>query len=210
MKKIISFIFLSYVLSPALLAQTKLNPKAAPQKINGIKINILSPAYNAITLSYQHLLYPYHSFQFTFTHLEFAAHKSLVFSSNESRLVGQNYTLDYRYNLTGYGINGTYIGAYSRLMNYERNSNERAVLTQHIMSSLGFGFVVGKQFLFKNTILLDTWFGLGNQINLKSETIKNGLKVSSTEDEDYTGKGISNSYIFGSTVRAGISVGFAF
>lgn len=140
---------------------------------------------------------------------------------------GTTITPEYRFVLNGRGFSGIYIAPFARYMYYEYR---RDVTTQidtgsygyypnynttirsftfknselYTYHSLGLGVIAGKQFVFKNRVLVDIFGGPVYSILLASNR-----SINRTGDV-VIGSGIPNTYIRGYGIRAGFSVGFLF
>jgi Protein of unknown function (DUF3575) len=142
----------------------------------------------------------------------------------ESQLTkGVTVVPEYRFVLNGRGLSGVYIAPFLRYMYFEF---ERDVLTRmytqsgppfynniysdmrntelYTYHSLGFGVIVGKQFIFKNRVVFDLFGGPVYSLLLASNK-----SIDQTGDV-VIGSGIPNTFIRGYGVRGGLTVGFLF
>lgn len=197
-------------------------------KRNALKVNLLSPLFNTINVSYQRVLTPERSLQLGISYMDFDDFKNIDNNVNyygddiQNNVKGVNMTLDYKVNFTGYGLNGFYAGPFLRYMNYERNferfynGSASTYFTEKArFQSAGVGFLFGKQFMFKNTITLDLFAGPVYQILISEKRTNNISSGSYTGNHNlspdyYLGNSISNLYIKGYSLRAGFNLGIAF
>lgn len=130
---------------------------------------------------------------------------------------------EYRFVLNGRGLSGIYIAPFARFMYYEysRDLMTRVTTTSttpfysvntvdkrtpefYTYYSAGLGVVIGKQFIFRNRVVLDLFGG-----PVYTTLLASNQSVTKTSDV-LIGSGIPNTYIRGYGVRAGLSVGFLF
>jgi hypothetical protein len=188
-------------------------PKYPPIKENGLKLNILSPVYNNLSLSYQHLVTPFKSFQITAAYMDF---NDYVNEGNDDlRVQGFSLTPEFRINFNGYGLNGFYAGPFLRYMDYQKIYNNTSYLIEDSkFKSIGLGFNIGHQFIIKNTVLIDLFAGPVYQVLVEENINRNYLSTwpntFTSNDESYLAASIPNRYIRGYGIRAGITIGVAF
>ena len=146
-----------------------------------------------------------------------------IYEDVESQVTrGATVTPEYRFVLNGKGFSGVYIAPFARYMyyEYERNVTTRIDTGSYYYSSvnsftfkdtelyayhsLGLGVIVGKQFVFKNRVLLDFFGGPVYTVLLASNK-----SINKTGDV-VIGTGIPNTYVRGYGIRAGFSLGFLF
>lgn len=209
----------------ALYAQENSEPLI---KHNAIKVNLLSPIFNTVNLSYQRILTPERSMQFGISYMDFDDFRNIddnyTFYGDviQNNVKGVNLILDYKVNFSGYGLNGFYAGPFLRYMIYERNferfyngTGPTSYTEKANYQSAGIGFLFGKQYLFKNTITLDLYAGPVYQVLVSEKRTNNLNNGSYTGNRSpgpdyYLGNSISNLYIKGYSLRAGFNIGFAF
>jgi hypothetical protein len=173
-------------------------------KENALKINLLSPAYGNLSVTYQHLINPVKSINITVGYIDFDDYTRFD-AGYKFRMQGFSIIPEYRTNFTGYGLNGTYAAPFLRYMNYQTTDTE--ILSNGTkkeetgsIQSLGIGFVIGRQHIIKNRVLFDYFIGPAYQV-----IIDNVGRGSS----DYL-PSISDRYLSGYSVRAGITIGLAY
>lgn len=182
-----------------------------PLKENTIKVNLLSPIFNTVNVSYQRLLSPERSLQLTFSYMNFNNFQDLFTGNTTTNIKGMNLVTDYKVNFSGYGLNGFYAGPFARYMNYERTYEAGNNFEQANIQSIGFGFLLGKQFLFRNTITLDLFAGPAYQVSVQEKFTTNYPSgFGSVRHTTYMGELISGRYVKGYSMRGGITLGFAF
>ena len=187
----------------------------APLKQQALKANILSPFFNTVNLSYQHLLGPERSLQLGISYMDF---DDFVDSKQEKNIInGVGAIVEYRRNFTGYGLNGFYAGPFLRYLNYSRKYTQEQAGTityeqKGAFQSMGIGFTFGKQFIFKNLLILDVFAGPTYQVLFDKEITRTGRLINGETDlsEALLGNTITGGYLRGYGVRAGINVGIAF
>ncbi len=205
MKKLCFILYLLY----STIVYSQINNEPIRIKKDAFKINILSPAYSNFSFSFQHLFTPYKSFNLTIGYLDFDSRKRL-FSIDNRRVQGFSIIPEFRLNLTGYGLNGFYLGPYLRYINYYpeientiyTNSTKYNYIEKSNLQSLGIGFVIGKQHIIKNRVLFDYFIGPSYQIILRNTSIIHS-------ESDFL-VGISDRYVSGYGIRAGFTVGIAY
>jgi hypothetical protein len=186
-------------------------PKYPPIKENGLKLNILSPIYSNLSLSYQHLITPFKSFQITAAYMDFSDYVNQ--SNNDLRVQGFSITPEFRINFNGYGLNGFYAGPFLRYMDYRKTYNSNYYVEDSKFESLGVGFNIGHQFIIKNTVLVDLFAGPVYQILVQekvNKSIYNTQPYYYGENLEYLAQSIPNRYLKGYGIRAGITIGIAF
>lgn len=196
---------LFFVLTISVSAQQRSEFPALKQ--DAIKINLLSPAYGNLSLTYQHLINPLKSINITIGYMDFDDYTRFDgASSYKFRMQGFSIIPEYRTNFTGYGLNGTYAAPFLRYMNYQTTEdnitlpNGTKVSKSGSIQSLGIGFVIGKQHIIKNRVLFDYFIGPAYQVIL--DNVGRG-------SSDYL-PSISDRYLSGYSVRAGVTVGLAY
>ncbi|MFN5429582.1 MAG: DUF3575 domain-containing protein [Cyclobacteriaceae bacterium] len=158
------------------------------QKENVVKINILSPIVKTFNVQYERKVNATSSFQLGFFYTGY--------SVSETSFSGIGITPEYRFYLSdSEAPQGVYIAPFLRYQNFsltESISNGKATL-----SNFGAGVILGKQWLFKEKIVLDIFIGPGYS--------SGSLKVTSgTSSQFETGA------FDGFGLRAGLCLGFAF
>ena len=154
---------------------------------NAIKINILSPIFKTLNVSYEHKVSETAGLQIGFFYTGA--------STDDTSFKGIGITPEYRFYLSDTeAIEGVYIAPFVRYQNFtltNDNTNDEGTL-----STFGGGLVLGRQWVFKEKITLDTFIGpqyLSGSVDVKSGT--NSFDVSVFD---------------GFGLRAGLTFGFAF
>lgn len=187
--------------------------KYPPIKESGLKINVFSPMYSNFSLSYQHMINPFKSFQVTAAYMDF---NDYVNEGNDDlRVQGFSLTPEYRINFNGYGLNGFYAGPFLRYMDYQKTYNNTSYLIEDSkLKSIGLGFNIGHQFIIKNTVLIDLFAGPVYQVlveeNINRKYISTWPNTFTSNNESYLAASIPNRYVRGYGIRAGITIGVAF
>jgi len=220
MKKYIVILISFVALTNNTWAQRKNN--FPPIRNNAIKINLLSPAYGTLTMGYQHHFTPVKSWQITASIMNYSSSSGFwdayVKSDNsDDRTQGISLNFEYRYNLTGAGVSGSYISPFVRYHQFERkkemlNGNNPPTFDfKSNFQSGGFGIMVGHQYLLKDKFTVDFFAGLTYLIMLdKKLTDKNGSTTSDFDQDNYLGLGINNAYLSGYGIRGGVTFGIAY
>lgn len=206
----------------------------AQEAKHNIKTNLLSPFLNTLNISYEVLKPNDKSIQIGISYMDYNGY----LSSESNYDNGYNYgydenvkgvaaTFEYRILFTEKGFNNTYIAPYFRAMHYQKKATNRSYdyfssqvpfaetntdeLSKY--TSIGVGFVFGRQFVFNNKITLDLFAGPAYQIlvdqyrSLVDRDTKTVLKPS---DNAKLSKFINNRYLDGYGLRAGITLGLLF
>lgn len=203
MKKYLLYILVA--LAIAITSKAQQTNTFAPQKNNALKINLLSPAYGNLSLSYQRLLNPFKSINVVLGYIDFDDYTRFN-TTDKFRLQGASIIIEYRTNLTGYGLNGTYFSPFTRYINYQTTdskilSTTTTELTGNLQSA-GIGFIVGKQYIIKNKVALDLFAGPSYQILLAN------TRPGHTQNDFLPS--ISDRYLAGYGIRAGITMGIIY
>jgi len=199
-----------------LMFRVDAKPKYPPIKENALKLNIFSPIYSNLSLSYQHLINPFKSFQITAAYMDFNDYINRY--DDDLRVQGFSITPEYRMNFNGYGLNGFYAGPFLRYMDYHKTYNSNFSGSIDIedskFKSLGIGFNIGQQFIIKNTVIIDLFAGPVYQVLIQEDI--NKINVTNTpwyytnNSDQYLAGSIPNRYLRGYGIRAGITIGVAF
>lgn len=177
------YIFIALIFFTAL--ETSNSAKAQQ---NVIKINILSPIVKTLNMSYEHATSDESSLQLGFFYTGA--------KSGDVKLSGFGITPEFRYYLSETAApNGVYIAPFLRYQNFDAsNSSANADGT---VSSFGGGLVIGREWIFKEKISLETF--LGPQYMAASAKATEG----NSSDIEVSA---ANGFWF----RFGINFGFAF
>lgn len=187
---------------------------------NGIKLNLLSPIYGNVSLTYQHLLNPYQSLQVNIGYMDFSDF-TLIDPPADFRVQGISIAPEYRRNFTGYGLNGFYLGPFLRYMHYNRYITYQGTHSVTGMrgkfdevtrfNSLGLGLTIGQQYIIKNKVLIDVFIGPVFQFLLSEKKDATPYKDYSTKTGiGYLGTSVPDRYLNGYGIRAGFTIGLAF
>ncbi len=157
------------------------------QKENAIKINILSPIVKTFNVQYERKLNATSSAQLGFFYTGY--------SVSETSFSGFGITPEYRFYLSEVeAIQGVYIAPFLRYQDF--SLTESITSSKATMATFGGGVILGKQWLFKDKIVLDLFFGPSYS--------SGALKITS-------GSATFNTNVFdGFGLRAGVCFGFAF
>ena len=161
---------------------------SAKAQQNVVKINILSPIIKTLNMSYEHAVSDESSFQLGFFYTGA--------KSGDVKLSGFGITPEYRYFLSQTPApNGVYIAPFLRYQSFDAtNSSADAKGT---VSSFGGGLVIGREWIFKKKISLETF--LGPQYMAANAKTQEG---NSNDIEVSAGNGF--------WIRFGVNFGFAF
>jgi hypothetical protein len=202
------------------------------ERMSAVKINILSPFYSTLNLSYQRVINPASSINLTASYMDFDSYGSTynpVDSATNGgsvevasqRTKGFTVMPEYRYTVNGRGLSGIYLAPFLRYAYYEYsqvavmdsvNSSSQfgsVIVTYtkpdfYAYHTVALGCIVGKQILFKNRISVDFFCGPVYSILVASnKTIYNSGDV-------VLGPGIPPANVKGYGLRAGITVGFVY
>lgn len=157
----------------------------AQSKGNVIKINILSPIVQTINLQYEKTLSATSSFQLGFFYTGY--------SVSGTEFSGFGITPEYRFYLSDTEApEGVYLAPFARYQNFSlTESSNKATY-----STFGGGLILGKQWLFKEKIALDLFFG--PSYSSGSVSVTSGTNTFTTSAFDGFG------------LRAGVCFGLAF
>lgn len=157
------------------------------QKENAIKINIFSPVVKTLNVQYERKINATSSVQLGFFYTGY--------SISETSFSGIGITPEYRFYLSDTEApQGVYIAPFARYQNFtltESSSNSKGTL-----STFGGGVILGKQWIFKEKIVLDIFIGP----SYSSGTVKVTSGSNTFDTGAFDGFGI----------RTGVCFGFAF
>jgi hypothetical protein len=154
---------------------------------NAIKVNIFSPIVRTLNIQFEHALNETSSFQI-------GAFYSGV-SIGDTKFSGFGITPEYRFYLSSTSApQGVYLGPFLRYQNF--NLKDEVTDSEATLSTFGGGVVIGKQWIFKEKVVLDIF--IGPAYNSGSLEVKSGTDAFDT--------GSANGF----GVRTGLSLGFAF
>jgi hypothetical protein len=184
-----------------------------PIKKNGIKFNLFSPIYKNLSITSQHLITPTKSINITAAYMDFND-----FNGNDKyntwNTTGFSIIPEYRTNYTGYGLNGFYAAPFLRYMFYKTNYDNKELngsvtsMGKGQFQSIGVGFILGKQYIIKNNILIDFFAGPAYQILFQNK--KDYRTAYEINDGNLLSDAIPNRYLSGYSIRAGITIGLAY
>jgi hypothetical protein len=156
---------------------------------NALKINLISPLMRTLNLSYEHKLNANSGIQLGLYYTGFSA--------SDVTFRGFGITPEYRYYLSeSEAIKGTYIGPFLRYTSLTVEEELFDGQSEGTYSGIGGGLVIGRQWVFKEKITLDTFIG--------PQFISGNYKAKSGSDN------IDVDVFDGFGLRAGITLGFAF
>ena len=145
MKKIVVLVFTMLIISSVLYAQDT-------QKMNAIKTDLFSPFLRTGVLKYERAFSEDISVQLGFFYTGYHPRDS------QSELSGWGITPEFRFYLADTPAPaGTYLAPnfrYMKLDVYDADALESGILT-----SLGFAINLGKQWMFKDVVVIDAWVG---------------------------------------------------
>lgn len=195
-----------------------------PPKDNIIKINLLSPIFYTLMLSYQHNLNEDNSYQLTAGFMNFDGFSSSSrninnYNSNNPHTEAYFFTPEFRYLFVGNFMSGSYIAPFLKYTNmtysadysYSSGSfpNYNTYTDRFTFSyqTLGIGICIGQQFIYKNKISLDIFAGpVYNMLLTKTAPTNPNFSFNKIEIDN----SINPINISGYGIRAGFTVGFLF
>ena len=208
----------------------------AQEAKHNIKTNILSPFLNTLNISYEVLKPNDKSIQFGLSYMNYNGNLSTgnTYDYNtgyslgyEENVKGLALTFEYRILFTEKGFNNTYIAPFFRAMHYQKKavntiydyaSSQQPLYhfqTDELSkyTSIGVGFVFGRQFVFNDKITFDLFAGPAYQIlvdEYRSLVDRNSQLHLKPSNSAKLSKTINNRYLEGYGLRAGITVGLLF
>jgi hypothetical protein len=154
---------------------------------NVIKINIFSPIVKTLNVSYERKLSATGSFQLGFFYTSY--------NPNDTKFSGIGITPEYRFYLSDTEAPaGFYLAPFVRYQNFKVENTSSS--DKGTLSLFGGGLVIGKQWIFKEKISLDTFIG--------PQYTSGNVKVTSGQDS------FDTNVFDGFGVRFGLNLGFAF
>ncbi len=206
----------------------------AQEAKHNIKTNLLSPFLNTLNISYEVLKPNDKSIQFGLSFMNYNGYLSSETNYDygygygyEENVKGVAATFEYRILFSEKGFNNTYIAPFFRAMHYQKKAINQIydytssqmpiypIATDELSkyTSIGVGFIFGRQFVFNNKITLDLFAGPAYQIlvdeyrSLVDRNTNTQLKPSNSAKLSKT---INNRYLEGYGLRAGITLGLLF
>jgi len=153
---------------------------------NAFKINIISPVVKTASVFYERALNDQSSLQLGFYYTGA--------SVDDTKFQGFGITPEYRFYLSETAaLEGVYVGPFVRYSNVDLSDGG----DEGTLSSFGGGLVIGKQWVFKERVALDIFFG-PKYVNAK-------VDVTSGEEGSF-----ETGVFDGFGLRAGILLGIAF
>ena len=193
--------------------------KTEPPKENIIKINLLSPIFYTLMLSYQHNLNEDKSIQITAGYMNFDGFSnstsSYSYYNSNPHTEAYFFTPEYRYLFVGDNMSGSYIAPFLKYTNmsysadygtnyYPTTNHDRFTFNYQ---TLGIGICIGQQFIYKNKISIDIFAGpVYNMLLAKIAPTSPNFNFAKIEIDN----SINKLNISGYGIRAGFTVGFLF
>jgi hypothetical protein len=220
MKKLTSILlFFSFAL-PNLHAQQTFGTRN-----NTFKVNIISPFFNTLNMAYNRRLSEDKAIQFGAAFMNYHDENS----SRDNRTIAQFFYFEYRYSIDVKGIEQIYIAPFGRFINlgYTETINTQ-VYDSNILpirwrdvtydnksqyQSFGLGFVIGKEFVFKDRISIDFFAGPVYGFLLNKSENYSPLHFSSgmgRPSQLLLNDAFSSRLLEQYSVRAGVNVGIKF
>ena len=204
----------------------------AQEAKHNIKTNLLSPFLNTLNISYEVLKPNDKSIQIGLSYMNYSGYLNSETNYDysygyEENVKGVSATFEYRILFSEKGFNNTYIAPFFRAMHYQKKAvtgyniyqssqvPSIPVTTDELSkyTSIGIGFVLGRQFVFNNKVSIDLFAGPAYQIlvdqyrSLVDRDTKTPLKPSNNAK---LSKSINNRFLEGYGLRAGVTVGLLF
>jgi len=176
-------------LSFAVIALILVSMRVSKGQENVFKINIFSPIVRTLNVSYERKLSANSSFQLGFFYTSYNP------SNTKFSLIG--ITPEYRFYLSdSEAPAGFYVAPFVRYTNFNLEDTNSGSTDKGTLSTFGGGLVIGKQWIFKEKISLDTFIG--------PQFSSGNVKVTSGQDT------FDTNAFDGFGVRFGLNLGFAF
>jgi hypothetical protein len=204
----------------------------AQEAKHNIKTNLLSPFLNTLNISYEVLKPNDKSIQIGLSYMNYSGYLNSETNYDysygyEENVKGVSATFEYRILFSEKGFNNTYIAPFFRAMHYQKKAvtgyniyqssqvPSIPVTTDELSkyTSIGIGFVLGRQFVFNNKVSIDLFAGPAYQIlvdqyrSLVDRDTKTPFKPSNNAK---LSKSINNRFLEGYGLRAGVTVGLLF
>lgn len=193
-------------------------------KNNNLKINVLSPFYNALNISYEHLLAnKTKSLNIGVVYMDFNGKlfSDLNYDYFKEKTTGGSITFEYRNYFGNTGYNSIYVAPFIRAMYFKRDAEYLELIELqdckiHDISeytSIGIGALVGKQYILNQHFTIDFFVGPNMQFLISQSRVafNNDLnKAATPKHETLISERIPNRFIKGYGIRTGITIGFIF
>ena len=162
---------------------------SAKAQENVVKVNIFSPIFKTLNLSYERKISANSSLQLGFLYT--------FYSPEDASFSGIGLTPEYRFYLSDTEAPaGVYVSPFLRYLKFSAEGTEDGNSNKGTLSIFGGGVTIGKQWIFKEKISLDVFIG---------------PQFLSADYNQTSGQGDLDYGIFdGFGVRAGLTFGFAF
>ena len=176
-----------------------LGATAASAQTNALKVNLLSPLFKTGSFFYEHKLNEASSLQLggLVTHI----------GLGDTNISGFAITPEYRRYLSNekQALEGFYVAPFLRYQNLGLRLQTTAedgtpVTAKAVLNTIGGGLVVGHQWLYRQRVTLDTFFGPSYNSNLMKIKASNGDASASFDVGSFQGF----------SLRTGITLGVAF
>lgn len=155
---------------------------------NVLKINILSPVVKTASVFYERALNDQSSFQLGFFYTGY--------SGDDTKFSGFGITPEYRFYLSETPApNGFYVAPFLRYQNFDLEDEISSDKASY--SSFGGGLLIGRQWIFKERVALDVFFG--------PSFVSGDVKISEASEASF-----DVDVFDGFGIRTGISLGLAF
>ena len=200
-----------------------------------IKTSLLSPFVNTLNLGFEHKLGVDKSIQYSFFYMNYQGgfNTNTTFIDTyyskgiDENIKGVGATIDYRIHFNDNGFSSPYLAPFFRVMHLQRTVNEYVdyyniyypsplpdlIYENDRYTSVGLGFVVGKQFTFQDRFSFDLFVGPAYQIMVDKYRYAYNKSANTQIEPDqdhYFSKLFSNRLVSGYGIRAGINFGFLF
>lgn len=171
-----------------------------------LKTSLLSPFVNTLNLSAQFKL-AQNSVNFTASYMTFENDEDFY----RNNIKGGCLTGEYRIHLSDAGNRCWYLAPFGRIMYYQNHRTSSIQMEEGKYTSLGVGFVGGRQYALHPKITLEWFIGPALQFSLsedRSLTAAKGTNIPVSFPQQRLTEFISNNYLNGYGFRCGINIGF--
>ncbi len=224
MKRKYSIIFmLLLAVITANAQEAKPAKKAEPLKQNAIKINPISPFWDAVQLSYLRRTSDDVAFNFSLGYMNYTPSNDFRTYANENT-VAVFIAPEIRYYLENKHVENFYVSGFARYINMTY-SGDVTIATpapftmiytlehrEAVYNSLGIGILAGKEFIYKNRIILDGFVGpVYSFLLTQQDGFPKGTGNNNTTNTDLSiAQMFSNNMLRRYGIRAGFTIGYMF
>lgn len=206
MRKIFATLLLLQAFLPAAFSQQKKAINAS--RSNAIKLNLLSPFFSTLQLSYTRKITEETAFHLAVGYMDYTPESNKALNTKALFIAPE-----YRFYVENKLVEQLYISGFTRyiFMNYTSDNNyisygSAPVRYTSKYHSLGLGVLFGKEFIIKNRLIIDMFAGPVYSIIVQGKSNFPGITTNEVKIDDNFSQRLVKNY----GVRGGFTVGYLF